>query len=97
MNEPILKAVAMPPRLFWAPMAPALLNLAIQFSAVFILLAAYQLNPLWVVGISVLPSHLILVALGAKEPHLSSMMQSQGPFMKTYHTIYPQRGRKLAP
>ncbi len=97
MNEPILKAVAMPPRLFWAPLAPAILNLAIQFAAVFILLAAYQLNPLWIVGLSVLPSHLILVALGTKEPHLSNMMKSQGPFMKAYHTIYPQRGRKLAP
>ena len=40
MNEPILKAVAMPPRLFWAPLAPAILNLAIQFAAALALAAA---------------------------------------------------------
>ncbi len=97
MNEPILKAVAMPPRLFWAPLVPAVLNLGVQFGLLFMLLAFYQFNPLWMIFLSLFPTHLLLIALGTKEPHLSNMLKAQGPFMKKSHSIYPQRGKKLAP
>lgn len=96
MNEPILKAVAMPPRLFWAPLAPALLNLALQISAIFMILAVSQANPLWIILTTLFPSHIALIIWGVKEPHLTMMLRSQGPFMKSYKNIYPDKGRKLA-
>ncbi len=97
MNEPILKAVAMPPRIFWAPMVPAALNLGIQSALIFFGIALFNLNPLVIVLTTVFPTHIALVALGAREPHLSKMMQSQGPFIKNYKNMYPEKGKKLAP
>ncbi len=96
MKEPILRAVAMPPRLFWAPMVPAMANLGLQFPMVFMFIAIWDINPLMMV-VTILIVHLGLIAAGAKEPHLSNMMKSRGPFMKTYKNIYSERGTKLAP
>ena len=85
----------MPPRLFWAPMVPAMANLGIQFPMLFVLITK-DINPLTIVA-TILIAHLILIAAGAKEPHLSNMMKSRGPFIKTYKNIYPEKGTKLAP
>ena len=95
MKEPIFKAVAMPMRVFWAPMAPAMINFGTQFAILFILLGFYSFNPLWIIA-SVFIVHGILVFAGVKEPHLSQMLKSQGPFIRSYSNIYPERGRKLS-
>ena len=95
MNEPILKTVASPVQLFWAPFLPALANFALQSPIMTILIGVFGLNPLFVV-ISILVSHVGLIIAGAKEPHLSRMMQSQGPFIINYKNIYKKPGRKLA-
>lgn len=95
MKEPIFKAVAMPMRLFWAPMAPAMINLGAQFAILFILLGFYSFNPLWFV-VTLFIVHGGLIIAGVKEPHLSQMLKSQGPFIRTYYNIYPDRGKKLS-
>ena len=95
MNEPILKTVAAPVKLFWAPFLPALGNIALQSPIMIILIGIYDVNPLYVVA-SIFLSHIFLIAAGAKEPHLSRMMQAQGPFIVSYKNIYKKPGRKLA-
>lgn len=95
MREPILRAVAMPPRLFWAPMSPAGANLGVQLPMTLFMQTFSDINPLWVVA-SLLTVHVLIVIAGVKEPHLSKMMESQGPFIRSYSSIYPERGRKLA-
>ncbi|MBQ4084789.1 MAG: hypothetical protein IJC30_03955 [Alphaproteobacteria bacterium] len=95
MNEPILKTVAAPVKLFWAPFLPALANIALQSPIMIILIGIYNVNPLFVVS-TIFGMHLFLIVAGAKEPHLSRMMQSQGPFIVGYKSIYKKPGRKLA-
>jgi hypothetical protein len=95
MKEPILRAVAMPPRLFWAPMAPAGANLGIQLPMALFMQTFSDVNPLWIV-ITLVLAHIGIIIAGVKEPHLSKMMESQGPFMRSYKNIYPEKGRKLA-
>ena len=95
MKEPIFKAVAMPMRIFWAPMAPAMINIGVQFAILFILLGFYSFNPLFFVA-SLFTVHGGLIIAGVKEPHLSQMLKSQGPFMHRYSNIYPERGKKLS-
>ena len=96
MKEPILRAVAMPPRLFWAPMAPAGANLGIQLPMALFMQTFSDINPLWIVVSTVL-AHVGIIFLGVKEPHLSKMMESLGPFfMRPYANIYREKGKKLA-
>ena len=95
MKEPILRAIAMPPRLFWAPMAPAGANLGVQLPMALFVQTFSNLNPLWIVG-TLLIAHVFIIIAGVKEPHLSKMLEAQGPFFKSYSSIYPERGKKLA-
>lgn len=96
MNEPILKAVSMPPRIFWAPMIPAVVNLAVQLSLMFTIGIPMGFNPLVFVA-SILIVHIGIIIYGVKEPHLSKMMKAQGPLMTPSKNIYGTRGNKLAP
>ena len=97
MREPILKAVCMPPRLFLAPFTLVMANFVVQVALMFIFLAFWDLNPLYVL-ISVLAVHIFLIAAGTKEPHLSHILQAgglNGPAVT--RNIYKAKGVKLAP
>ena len=96
MDEPILKSVAMPPRFLWAPQVPAIANFAIQMIVCLLCIAFFDTNPL-VFLITIVIGHICLIGLGMKEPHLSNMLKSRGPFIKRYRSIYHQSGIKLAP
>lgn len=96
MREPILKAVAMPPKMFWAPFVPAAANFAIQCPLMFIALGVWDTNPLVFIP-SVVIGHLFLIVYGAREPHLSNMMRTYGPFASGSKNPYKSKGTKLAP
>lgn len=94
MREPILKAVAMPPRVFWAPMIPAIVNVVVQ--GVFLLMwIATRHNPIIFLGTIAL-AHVGIIIYGVKEPHLSHMMQSSGLMLTPSKNVYSSRGNKLA-
>lgn len=97
MREPILKAVAMPPKVFWAPMLPMIANFAVQMAIMIMVMGAFpgKINPLTFMVTFTLV-HVALVAYGVREPHMSKIMQSQGPFIKFYQNVYKSRGKKLA-
>ncbi|MDY6407814.1 MAG: hypothetical protein SPL08_03830 [Pseudomonadota bacterium] len=79
MKAPILKAVSMPQKLFWAPIKPALVNIAVQMAFIVILAGAFRerLNPqIFIFTIAFV--HVILIFLGIKEPHLSGVLTAWG-------------------
>lgn len=95
MQEPILKAVAMPPKVFWAPMVPAIVNIAIQ-SVFVVMWIATGHNPIFFIATFAL-AHICIIIYGVKEPHLSNMMKASGPALAPTKNIYPSKGNKLAP
>jgi len=97
MREPILKSVAMPPKLFWAPMFVAFINFVIQGAIMFVLMGVLggEYNPLMSL-LTILLVHIILIAYGVREPHMSKIMQSRGPFLVPSRNVYYSRGNKLA-
>ena len=97
MREPILKAVAMPPRVFWAPMTPAIINFATQIPLLFIWIGLFNGNPIWAIW-TILAVHLVIVLYGAREPHLSHILLSWGQSgPATTKNMYHSRGNKFAP
>lgn len=100
MREPILKAVAMPPRIFWAPMVPTMLNVAVQVPIMFLWIASDigsgGSNPIWFMGTIVLV-HIFIIIYSVHEPHLSNMMRAWGPMATPSRNVYRARGNKLAP
>lgn len=95
MQEPILKAVAMPPKVFWAPMVPSIANITVQ-SVFLCMWIASGRNPIFFIATIGL-AHLIIIVYGVKEPHLSNMMKAAGPMLTPSRNVYSSRGNKLAP
>ena len=96
MREEILKAVAQPPKILWAPMVPALINLGVQFPMMFIGMGIGGANRLYFV-VCIIIAHTILVVLGLKEPHLSTMLQAYGQTYKKTTNLYTVKGNKFEP
>ncbi|MBR1374136.1 hypothetical protein IJ556_06785 [bacterium] len=96
MRDIILKAVANPPKLFWGPVLPAALNAGIQIPFMFMAIGIWQINPLIFI-ISIVIGHLIVVALGSKDPHLSGMLQAFGTTNMPSTNLYRVKGRKFEP
>lgn len=96
MREPILKAVAMPPRIFWAPFVPAVVNFSVQMGVMLMMSVVFHLNPLWFIPFF-LVGHVCIAAFAWREPHLSKMMMTYGPMAAKSKNIYPSKGNKLAP
>ena len=96
MREPILKAVAMPMKVFWAPMSPAVANFIIQMVIWLLLSAAYEAVNVLIFAVTIVIVHVIIIILGKKEPHLSMILQSRGPFLAPSKNVYHSKGNKLA-
>ena len=96
MREMILKAVANPPKILWAPFLPVLLNIGLQAPLMFIAIGIFNANPLLFL-ILVVSVHTFLIFLGAKEPHISAMIQAFGQTNKVSKNFYKQKGNKFAP
>lgn len=97
MREPILKAVCVPPRLFWAPAIIAGANLIVQFSLMlmWVGLTGRSIMPFM---ISIPIVHAMIAVWGKKEPHLSRILISWGQSGATStKNVYRCRGTKFAP
>ena len=96
MRDIILKAVANPPKLFWGPVLPTAINAGLQIPFMFMAVGIWQVNPLIFIMTIVL-GHLIVVALGTKDPHLSGMLQAFGQTNIVSTNLYKVKGRKFEP
>ena len=96
MREMILKAVANPPKILWGPFLPTILNMGVQFPIMFMFIGTVNANPLFFM-ITIVIGHIISIALGAKEPHISAMIQAYGQSAKSSTNLYKVKGNKFAP
>ena len=96
MREPVLKAVANPPKILWGPFLLVLLNLGLQFPIMFVAIGAFELNPIIFV-ISILFTHLVVIFWGPKDPHISTMIQAYGQTYRITKNLYKAKGNKFAP
>lgn len=92
----ILKAVAQPPKIFWGPVLPVVLNLGLQFPMMFMAMGIWNINPLMFI-VSILIAHASVVAAGVREPHLSAMIQAFGQTNMVSKNLYAEKGNKFAP
>ena len=87
MRDMVLKAVAQPPKIFWGPVLPVVLNMGLQFPLMFMAMGVWNINPLMFV-FSILIAHGAIVFAGAKDPHLSAMIQAFGHWFFVGYSFY---------
>ncbi len=96
MRDMILKAVANPPKLFWGAVLPTAINAGLQIPFMFMAIGVGDVNPL-VFIVTIVLGHLVVVALSAKDPHLSGMLQAFGMTNITSVNLYKVKGNKFEP
>lgn len=96
MREPILKAVANPPKILWGPFLPTLLNLGLQFPMMFVAIGAFDVNPIFFI-VTIVLGHAFVVLMGAKDPHISTMIQAFGQTNIVTNNLYKVKGKKFEP
>lgn len=96
MREMVLKAVANPPKILWGPFLPVLMNIGVQFPLMFMFIGLFDINPIFFLT-SIAVVHVVIISLGVKEPHLSTMLQSYGQTYKPTSNLYKVKGGKFAP
>jgi hypothetical protein len=96
MRDMVLKAVAQPPKIFWGPVLPVVLNMGIQFPIMFMSMGVWNINPLMFV-FSILIVHGLVVFAGTRDPHLSAMIQAFGQTNLVSKNIYAEKGNKFEP
>ena len=96
MREPILKAVASPPKILWGPFLPVLLNLGFQLPIMFAGIGIYSANPIVFIA-TIISVHTGIILWGAKEPHISNMLQAFGQTYRVTKNLYKTKGNKFAP
>lgn len=96
MRALILKAVANPPKILWGPFLPTLINMALQFPFMFMSIGVLDMNPIFFLG-SIAGVHIAIVLYGAKEPHISTMIQAYGQTYRKTNNLYKIKGNKFEP
>jgi len=87
LKSDILQIVAAPKQFIWAPFEMAIINIIMAIAVMLMCIAILDVTPFW----SMIPlafGHFALVGLGAKNPHLTTILQATGK--------YPFRRRNLA-
>ena len=96
MRDMVLKAVAQPPKIFWGPVLPVVLNMGLQFPMMFMAMGIWSINPLMFI-FTILIGHGIVVLAGTRDPHLSTMIQAFGQSNKVSTNLYADKGNKFEP
>jgi len=96
MPERILKAVSQPSTLFWAPQIPAMANLALHALLMIYGWTFAKLSPLTFI-VSFLLMHIFIASQGAREPHLTTVLQAWAVSKKGTRNLVKSKTRKYVP
>lgn len=94
MPEKVLRAVANPPQLFWAPQIPAGINMAAHAFFMIYGWGLAQISPLAFI-FSFFLCHIVIASIGQREPHMSTLIQAWllTQKMRTRNLIRPKHRR----
>lgn len=75
----ILQAVANPKQFLFAPFEMAIINIITAVAFMLVLIAVIGMTPFWAL-IPLIGGHLLLIALGTRNPHLTTTLRASGKY-----------------
>lgn len=96
MRTLVLRVVAEPPQLFWAPLLPAVGNVFINISAMLLGIMGFDLNPLPFFAV-MLFGHALLAGYASRDPHISSLISAWMVSRRKTVNLIPVQGNKYVP
>ncbi|MFN5609487.1 MAG: hypothetical protein ACK5UY_05325 [Holosporales bacterium] len=94
MPEKILRAVANPATLFWAPQLPAGINMAVHAFFIIYGWGIFRMSPLIFIA-SFFICHIVIASQGVREPHLSTMIRAWLFGRRRTRNLNPGRTKKF--
>ena len=97
MKEELLKSVAQPMQIFFAPFGLFLFNVLFSIFIMIILLVLGLGTYLWVPIISFVLFHFVAIIIGKKEPHIDNIFASRKNIRARTKNLIRENGNKFTP
>ena len=95
MAQRVMRSIANPPQMFWAPVELALMNFLIA-GTIMIFGFAFGMNPLWSLTVLAV-NHLILASIGAREPNAYTILMCWSQANRPTKNLIKSKGNKFVP
>jgi len=96
MKTLVLRVVAEPSQIFWAPLAPAAGNVLVNITAMLFGIMGFNVNPL-PFFVTILIGHGLIAGYAARDPHLSSLISAWMVTRRKTANLLAVRGNKYVP
>ena len=96
MRTLVLRVVAEPPQVFWAPLMPAAGNVLINITAMLFGIMLFNVNPLPCFA-SLLVGHVLIAGYAARDPHISGLISAWMVSRRKTVNLLPVTGNKYVP
>jgi type IV secretory pathway VirB3-like protein len=97
MKEELLKSVARPAQVFYAPFGLAVLNLALAAYFILVLLLFGMGGYIWLPIVGFILLHGVLILVGRREPHIDSMLAARRRVNTKTRNMIKESGNKFTP
>jgi uncharacterized membrane protein len=94
MKEELLKSVAQPMQVFFAPFRLSVANFTMSALAMVALLLFDYGTYIWTPIISAIVIHIILIIIGRREPHIDNILAARGMVYRRTKNIIKEGGNK---
>jgi len=93
MHTMVLRTIAEPPRIFWAPILPAAVNVMLNFTLMIFATMLFKLNP-FPFFLTLLVGHGLIAGSAVRDPHLSTMAIAWIETRRRTANLMPSVGNK---
>jgi hypothetical protein len=96
MKTLVLRVVAEPPQIFWAPLLPAAGNVLINITAMLFGIMGFNVNPLPFFA-TILIGHGLIAGYAARDPHISGLFSAWMVTRRKTANLVAVKGNKYVP
>jgi hypothetical protein len=96
MRTMMLRVVAEPPQIFWAPLLPAAVNILLNVTLMLFCIIIFNVNPIPFFVTSLI-GHALLAGYAVRDPHLSTLMTAWMETRRKTTNLVRVKGNKYVP
>lgn len=97
MKEELLKSIAYPSLIFFAPFGLTIFNLTIGLVEIMCFLVFGLIGYVWIPMLQIVIIHLLLILVAKKEPHIDNIIRAKTNIKAKTKNIIKENGNKFAP
>ncbi|MGN0929129.1 MAG: hypothetical protein ACI4N3_00625 [Alphaproteobacteria bacterium] len=97
MKEELLKSIAYPSLILFAPFGLSIFNLTIGIVEIMIFLVFRLIGYIWIPMLQIVIIHLLLILLAKKEPHIDNIISARTNIKAKTKNLIKEHGNKFAP